>query len=228
MQHMLVDDSPRYTLQQLGMRNRIEVFRQIGVNDIRVTLIQQLIYFLNRILRTSLRPVAVRIRLQIRLQDCFQDQLCGGLRHSVPNRWDTQGSLSPARLLHHDSSHRLWFIRLVVQVLPQAVQPLHHPLRASRFDILEAFFIHSRRSIVGLRQLVSVVQNIFAVHLVIELIEAVFRLLLRLSIQFDLQVPNFIRRCQTHRQSPVLSRFPNTPEARALPSTGITRLRRYI
>jgi hypothetical protein len=54
------------------------------------------------------------------------------------------------------------------------------------------------------------------------------RLLLRLSIQFDLQVPDLIRCCQAHRHSPVLSCFTNTPEARALPSPGVTRLHRYL
>jgi len=33
--------------------------------------------------------------------------------------------------------------------------------------------------------------------------------------------------CQAHRQSPTLDLFKSTPEARVLPSTGITRLRRY-
>jgi hypothetical protein len=62
----------------------------------------------------------------------------------------------------------------------------------------------------------------------VELIETEFRFTLRLSIQFDLQFPDFIRCCQAHRQSPVLSSFTNTPEARALPSPGVTRLHRYI
>ena len=53
-------------------------------------------------------------------------------------------------------------------------------------------------------------------------------LILRLSIQFDLKFPDFIRCCQAHRHSPVLSSFTNSPEARALPSIGITRLPRYI
>jgi len=35
------------------------------------------------------------------------------------------------------------------------------------------------------------------------------------------------RCCQAHRQSPLLDLFKSTPEARALPSTGITRLRQY-
>src|SRR5438067_11701370 len=49
MQHMLIDDPPRHTLHQRGMWNGVKVFRQIGINDIRVALVQQLLYFLDRI-----------------------------------------------------------------------------------------------------------------------------------------------------------------------------------
>ena len=45
--------------------------------------------------------------------------------------------------------------------------------------------------------------------------------------QLDDKVPDLIRRCQAQRQSPLLSSFPSSPEARVLPSTGITRLQRY-
>src|ERR1700694_1009709 len=81
---------------------------------------------------------------------------------------------------------------------------------------------------IGSRQCVSMVQNIFSVHLVVELIKAEFRLVLRLSIQLDLKFPYLTRCCQTHRQSPLLSFFTSKPEVRALPSPGITRLHRYI
>src|SRR4051794_8976287 len=71
-------------------------------------------------------------------------------------------------------------------------------------------------------------QNILAVHLVVEQIEAVSRFVLRLTIQLDLKFPNLARCCQTHRQSPYLLSFTSTPEARALSSAGITRpLRSY-
>src|SRR5258708_34067777 len=72
------------------------------------------------------------------------------------------------------------------------------------------------------------VQYVLAVHLVVELIETESRLVLRLSIQLDLKFPYLARPCQAHRQSPLLSSFTSTPEVRALPSTGIARLRRYL
>src|SRR6266702_2889452 len=66
-------------------------------------------------------------------------------------------------------------------------------------------------------------QNVLAIDLVVEHVEAVSRLVLRLAIQLDLKFPNLTRCCQTHRQSPSLPSFTSTPEVRALPSAGITR-----
>jgi len=62
-----------------------------------------------------------------------------------------------------------------------------------------------------------------SINLVVEHVEAVSRLVLRLAIQLDLKFPNLTRCCQTHRQSPSLPSFTSTPEVRALPSAGITR-----
>ena len=70
-------------------------------------------------------------------------------------------------------------------------------------------------------------QDIHAVDLVVEQVEPIARLRLRLEIQLSLKRPDIIRCCQAHRQSPILSSFKSTPEVRALPSTGITQLRQY-
>src|ERR1700694_518012 len=107
-------------------------------------------------------------------------------------------------------------------------EALHPILQPRRFDLLKALPIHSRRTMISSRQFVSMGQNIFSVHLVVKLIEPEFRLALRLSIQLDLKFPYLARRCQAHGQSPLLSFFSSTPEARALPSTGVTRLRWYL
>src|SRR6516164_4109520 len=66
-------------------------------------------------------------------------------------------------------------------------------------------------------------QNVLSPDLVVEHVEAVSRLVLRLAIQLDLKFPYLTRCCQTHRQSPLLPSFTSTPEVRALSSAGITR-----
>src|ERR1035438_10023706 len=186
---------------------------------------QQFIHLPDCTLRTLPRPVAVGIRLQLRLPDRFQYQFRSGLRHSVPYRRYPQRSLPAPRLRDHHPPHWLWLICLIAEFLSEAVLPLLQP---SRLDVLEALPIHSWRTMIGSRQFVGMVQNILSIHLVVELVEPEFRLVLRLSIQLDLKFPYLARRCQAHRQSPLLSFFPSSPEARVLPSTGITRLRRYI
>src|SRR5258708_15489120 len=69
-------------------------------------------------------------------------------------------------------------------------------------------------------------QHIFPVHLVVEQVETVARLFLRLLIQLPLKHPDLNRCFQAHRQSPLLSFFQSTSEVRVLSSTGVTRLPR--
>src|SRR3954471_23076032 len=70
-------------------------------------------------------------------------------------------------------------------------------------------------------------QNVFPVHLVVEQVETVARLALRLLVQLPLKHPDLYWCFQAHRQSPLLSFFKSTSEVRAFPSAGITRHRRY-
>src|SRR5690349_23216886 len=86
--------------------------------------------------------------------------------------------------------------------------------------------IHAWRALIGLHQCVSMGQHIFPVHLVVEQVETVARLFLRLLVQLPLKHPDLNRCFQTHRQSPLLSFFRSTSEVRVLSSTGITRLPR--
>src|SRR6476646_9792703 len=65
-------------------------------------------------------------------------------------------------------------------------------------------------------------QNVLAINLVVEHVEAVSWRVLRLAIQLELKFPYLTRCCQTHRQSPLLPSFTSTPEVRAPSSTGIT------
>ncbi len=62
-------------------------------------------------------------------------------------------------------------------------------------------------------------QDVRPPDLVVEQVEPVTRLGLRLAIQLSLQSPDRFRCCQAHRQSPHLICFENTPEVRVLPST---------
>src|SRR5690348_540741 len=62
--------------------------------------------------------------------------------------------------------------------------------------------------------------------LVVEQVEAVVRLRLRLEIQLPLKGPDLIGCLQAPRQSPILLSVTSAPEVRVLSSTGITRFHR--
>ena len=85
----------------------------------------------------------------------------------------------------------------------------------------------ARRARVRTGQRIGVSQNVLAADLVVEQVEAERRLRLRLAIQLPLKGPDLLGCCQAHRQSPVLAVVESTPEVRALPSTGVTRLPQY-
>jgi hypothetical protein len=71
-------------------RNRVEIFRQIGVNDIGVAPADQPVHFLDCIGRTATGPVPIGTILEIRLEDRFQHELGGGLNHPIPNGRNAQ------------------------------------------------------------------------------------------------------------------------------------------
>src|SRR5436190_684248 len=133
-----------------------------------------------------------------------------------------QWPLAAARLFNLPPD-RLWFIRLVALLLSDTGQPR---LQTPRLDFPETLSIHPRSAVIRSHPFVGMGQNILAINLVVEHVEAVSRLVLRLAIQLDLKFPDLTRCCQTHRQSPLLPSFTNTPEVRALSSAGITRPRR--
>ena len=121
MQHVLVDDPLRHALQKLGVRNRVKVLGQIGVNYIRIAFTKQLMHFLDCVLRAPLRPVPIGIGFEIRLAggrvettlDRLDQQFCGGLHYPVPNSRNSERPLAASGLRDHHPPHRLWLVRLV-------------------------------------------------------------------------------------------------------------------
>ena len=81
-------------------------------------------------------------------------------------------------------------IRLGAQVLAQAGQPL---LQSRRLDLRERHPVHARRTRIGTSQRVGVGENIVAIDLVVELIEAEVRLRLRLDDRASSEVSGSFR-----------------------------------
>ncbi len=72
------------------MRNRVEVFRQIGIYDIGIAPADQPVRFLDRVDRAASRAIAVGAILKVRFEDRLQDKPGGGLNHPIPDRRDTK------------------------------------------------------------------------------------------------------------------------------------------
>ena len=206
------------------MRNRIEILRQIRIHDFCVAAAEQRVHFLDRVGPAPLRPVAKSRGVEVRLEDRLQHQLGGGLHHPVPDRRDAEWPLAATGLRDHHPSHRLGSVRLRDEILPDRREPL---LPAHRFDHREGDPVNARRALVGTCQIVGVAQDVLAPDLVVKQVEAERRLVLRLEIELPLKLPDTIRCCQAHRQSPILGFVASAPEARVLPSADITRHRRY-
>src|SRR3954453_4357002 len=112
-QHVPVDDSAGDTLHEFAVWNRIEVFRQISVNNICIACFQELMHSSDSVLRTPLRSVAESIRFQIRLEDRLDYQLGGSLHDSIPYTRNTERPFPAPGPGYLPPPHRLWSIRLV-------------------------------------------------------------------------------------------------------------------
>jgi hypothetical protein len=207
------------------MRDRVEVFRQIGVNNVSVAPAYKPVRLLDGIDRAATRAIPISAILEVRLENRFQHNLGGGLRHPVPNRRDAKRTFAATRLRDHHPPHRIGLVGLRDEFVAQACQPC---FQTRRINLLESHSIHPWRSGVSPNQRVGVAQNVLAANLVVEHVEAEVGLRLRLAIELSLKAPDFIGRFKAHRQSTLyLAVFKSMPEVRALPSAGVTRPRRY-
>lgn len=68
MQHVPVHHAAGDTLQQLLVRNGVEIFRQVGVDHIRVAVAQRVVYRPDRVLRAPLRSIPIGTVVEV----CFK------------------------------------------------------------------------------------------------------------------------------------------------------------
>src|SRR6266568_2368731 len=196
---MPIDDTSGHRSQEVRVRDRVEIFRQIGVDHIGIAPAKKPVRFLDGIDRAATRPIAISTVLQVRLENRLQHELGGGLNDPIPNRWDAERAFPASRLGNLHPPHRLGPIRLRNEILAQALQPSFH---ARRIDLFEGHPVNTRSSRVGAGQRIGVSKNILAADLVVEQIEAEVGLRLRLAIELSLKAPDLIGRFKAHRQSP--------------------------
>jgi site-specific DNA recombinase len=206
-QHRAITDTTGHARHQRGVRNRVEVLRQIGVHNLGVSLVNGAGDLANRVERAPLRSIPVGRLVEVRFEDRFQHQFDGRLHHPVPYRRNPEWPFAAAWFGHHHPAHRRRPIRLLAQFLSQCRQPRLH---SGRLDVLEARPVHTSRSPRRARDPVRVGQDVVAAHLVVQEVEPERRLLLRLHVQRPLQPPNTVRSRQAHANLLVLGHIRST------------------
>src|SRR5271169_5940719 len=157
------------------------------------------VHLLDCIRRPASGAVSVRVALEVGLENRFQHNLGGSLNHTITDRRNTERTLASPVLRYHHPPHRIRPVRLRDQFLAQARQP---PLHALLLDLREGHSVHARSARVGAGHAVGVAQNVLPTNLVVEHVEAVGGLRLRLAIELPLKVPDLIWCYRAHRQSP--------------------------
>jgi hypothetical protein len=202
VQHRAIDHASSDTLQQLLVRDGVEIFRQVRVDHLRIAVAQSPMHRLDRVLSTPARAIAIRTRVELRFEDRFQYKLCRGLHHPVPNRRDAEWTLAAATGFgNQDPTHGRRAIGLRLQLISQRCQPRVDPLRV---NVREGFSINPRCPTLRTGQSVGVLKNIFTMHLVVQQIEPVLGRLFRFDVQLPLKPPDAIRSRQAHANLRVL------------------------
>src|SRR5215510_13879664 len=181
------------------MRDRIEVLGQISVNHVSIAPAQMPVHFLDRVHRPASGPIAVGIVLEVSLEDRFEHDLGGSLNHPITNGWNAERTLATVRFRDHHPPHRIRSVRLRDQFRAQARQPR---FQALLLDASKRLPVHTGCPRINAGEPISMDQDVLATDLVVEQIEAEGGLRLRLTVELSLKVPDLIRRCQAHHQSP--------------------------
>src|SRR5664279_3640971 len=118
---------------------------------------------------------------------------------SVHSQADAERTLATIRFRDHRPPHRIRSICLRDQFHAQARQPC---FQALLLDASKRHPIHTRCTRIGAGEPIGVDQDVLATYLVVEQIEAEGGLRLGFAVELSLKVPDLIRRCQAHHQSP--------------------------
>src|SRR5438876_11332757 len=76
MQHRSIDDPASYRPHKLGMWNAIKVAAEIRIDDLPMSSVDQLVDVLYCVPCAAIRPIGILLRLQVSLEDRFENQHC--------------------------------------------------------------------------------------------------------------------------------------------------------
>jgi hypothetical protein len=101
MQHRSIDDPASYRLHQLGMWNTIEVAAEIRIDNLSMSGVDQLVDVLHCVQRAAVCSIGMLFRLQVSLEDRFENQHRRRLHNPISDCRDGQREL-------HTSTVNLW------------------------------------------------------------------------------------------------------------------------
>src|SRR5215475_8752478 len=81
------------------------------------------VHVLDCVHRPTSRAIAIRIVLEVSLEDRLQHDLGSGLNHAIPDSWNAERTLASSILRDHYPPHRIRPICLREQFLAQASEP---------------------------------------------------------------------------------------------------------
>ena len=191
----------RQRSHELGVRDTVEIAGQIGVHHLAMPRAHMPMDLPDGVQGTVVRPVGVLLRREVGLEDRLQDQHHRHLRHAVPDRTDTQRALLAITFRDEHTAHRVRSIRSLSQFGRQFVEPSVPPVR---LDVLEGLAVHPRGAVVGATAQVGELQDVPAIHLVVQPVEPILRRSLRFGMQRRPEFLNLRWRYEAHANLPAL------------------------
>jgi hypothetical protein len=194
-----VRHAARHRRQEWGMRNRVEVGREVGVEHLRVALRERAGDLRHGLVRVLLRPEAVGARLEVRLEDRLQDQDGGRLDYSVPHGGDAEGPLPALPLGDHYTPDGIGSVGVRPEFLGQTREERTDPVRLDGGD---GDAIHSGGAPVRAHQGPGVTQEVRPVDLVVEEVKPEGGLRLGLAVELPLEGAHCLWRFKPHSNPP--------------------------
>jgi len=179
MQYTPIANASRKRAHQFGVRNAPEVVRQVGVDDFRMTVEQQLLHLDHRLLGVSPRAIGVLLWWKIGFEDRIEHQHRCGHAHPIAQGRDAQRPKLAVSLRDIHSPDRVRSVPLLLERKRQFAKPPLHPIR---LDIRKFLLVHTGRALVRAALRPGVSQNVFAVDLVVQRVEAITGFCLRFRV----------------------------------------------
>src|SRR5712691_3966366 len=240
--HVVVVHPRRHLLQQPMVPDVVEVRAQVEVDDAGLVSDDGFGDAVNRRMRRPLWAIAKRARLEVRLEDGFQNELEGSLDHAVSNGRNREHPYFRAPVLRNSMpSIPQWTIPAVDQFVPKLREESVH---TRPFDGLERHPVDTRGPVVGFCQRVRGAERFQFADVNVQAPEAPRRFSLRLDVYLSSQVlqchgrlchlapaSHIVERC-THSRVPLLGgRYPaslllrtHPPPSRLPPLSRFSRL----